>query len=270
MAGKISEGTVAAAECCYGSELYDPQATAGQAGVACTYLKEKAYGFFGSTTIAYGPADGNELADLICQFFLKRVVGGASLGRAALEARQQFVQESGQMDPTELKTLAQFNLLGDPSLTPVVVSTPHFALAVTGTKAKSRAASKQTPGTAERIARRRGLMDKGMWLAANCPTVLTTARTEAGPALRKELMRLAGEAGIAQAQEFGYPMQQPAAQRKSLTRAMIDKSPVPDSCHVVIGKADGKNAPVNFLKALVANVTGGKITSVREFFGKGV
>ena len=252
--GKISEGTVVAAECCYGAELYDPVATAGQAGICSTYLKEKAYGFFGSTTIAYGPAEGNDLADLICQFFLKRVVGGASLGRAALEARQQFVQESGQMDPTELKTLAQFNLLGDPSLTPVVAPAPHFAMAAAG--------------GIERGARRRGLMDRGMWLAANSPTVQTTVKTQAGPALLKELMKMASQAGMSAPKTFGFAMRQPASQRKSLTRAMIYKSPVPDSCHVVIGRIGGKDARVQTVKVLVANVSGGKCTSVREFFGK--
>src|SRR4030095_5850740 len=44
-------------------------------------------------------------------------------GRAALVARQQFVQRSAQMDPTDLKTLAQFCLYGDPSVHPVNMPT---------------------------------------------------------------------------------------------------------------------------------------------------
>ena len=37
-----------------------------------------------------------------------------------LQARQQFLSESGpSLDPYELKTLAQFNLMGDPSILPV-------------------------------------------------------------------------------------------------------------------------------------------------------
>ena len=44
---------------------------------------------------------------------------GASTGRAFLEARQRFLTESGpDLDPCELKTLAQFYLLGDPSVQP--------------------------------------------------------------------------------------------------------------------------------------------------------
>src|SRR5687768_17306118 len=93
-------------------------------GICSAYLAGKAYAFFGSSTIAYGPADTNDNADLICQFFLRRVVTGASVGRAALEARQQFAQQTGELSPADLKTLAQFNLLGDPSVTPVAASAP--------------------------------------------------------------------------------------------------------------------------------------------------
>ena len=116
----IQEGTVVAAECCYGAELYDPN-DAGQMGICNTYLKRKAYGFLGSSTIAYGPADSNSDADLICQYFLKHVLEGSSTGRATLEARLDFIQESGLLDPVNLKTLCQFNLMGDPSIVPVTI-----------------------------------------------------------------------------------------------------------------------------------------------------
>lgn len=114
--GKIVQGTVLAAECCYGAQLYNPAKTGGQAGIACTYLGEGAYGVFGSTTIAYGPSSGNGSADLICQYFMHAVMNGASLGRAVLEARHQFAGQNSHIDPTDLKTLAQFYLLGDPSI----------------------------------------------------------------------------------------------------------------------------------------------------------
>src|SRR6185295_4052350 len=66
--GKIAEGTVAAVECCYGGQVYDAKSVAGQIGICSTYLGEGAYAFLGSTTIAYGPADENGSADLICQY----------------------------------------------------------------------------------------------------------------------------------------------------------------------------------------------------------
>ena len=119
IASRISEGTIVAAECCYGAQLYDPTLTGGQAGIAQTYLAGGAYGVFGSSTVAYGPAVGNGSADLICQAFMRHVLAGASLGRAALQARQDFVAGVSLVDPVDLKTLAQFDLLGDPSIHPV-------------------------------------------------------------------------------------------------------------------------------------------------------
>ncbi len=115
-------GTIAGVECCYGAELYDPALANGQAGICNTYLAAGAHGYFGSSTIAYGPASGNGQADLICQFFLKHVLSGSSTGEAALRARLDFIQLLSVAEPTDLKTLAQFNLMGDPSLHPVHVA----------------------------------------------------------------------------------------------------------------------------------------------------
>ena len=118
LVGRIRSGTVATAECCYGAELYDPLDLEIHMGIANTYLGEGAYGFFGSTNVAYGPAAGNGYADLICQFFVREVLAGASLGRATLMARQAYVALCSPLDPTDLKTLAQFHLLGDASIHP--------------------------------------------------------------------------------------------------------------------------------------------------------
>jgi hypothetical protein len=123
--GTVGEGTVVAAECCYGAELYDP-ALGGGMGLCNSYLAEKAYAFFGSSTIAYGPEDDNDLADLICQDFMKHVRAGASIGRACLLARLDYLsRRSGRLTPHDLKTLAQFHLMGDPALTPVKPVSPH-------------------------------------------------------------------------------------------------------------------------------------------------
>lgn len=119
----VSPGTVVAAECCYGAELVDPSMLDDQngIGIANTYFKNGALAFMGSSTIAYGPADSQGLADLITQFFVKNVMHGASIGRALLEARQLFLTKSApHLDPYELKTLAQFFLLGDPSIQPAI------------------------------------------------------------------------------------------------------------------------------------------------------
>ena len=119
---KITSNTVVAAECCYGAEMYDPSFLQPESmSIANAYFNHGAISFLGSSTIAYGPSDSNALADLITQYFLKNILKGSSAGRALLEARQQFLSDTGpQLDPYELKTLAQFYLLGDPGNQPVI------------------------------------------------------------------------------------------------------------------------------------------------------
>lgn len=118
---KVSPGTIVAAECCYGAMLFDPNNEGSHnPSMPTMYLKNSAVAFLGSSTIAYGPSSGNGLADLITQYFIKNIINGASTGRALLEARQQFLTATGpDLDPYELKTLAQFYLLGDPSNHPL-------------------------------------------------------------------------------------------------------------------------------------------------------
>ena len=121
IAGKIRPGTVAAAECCYGGEMYDSVTLGLPPPIGQHYLAQGACGFLGSSTIDYGPADGNGAADLLTQYFLLAVLEGASTGRATLMARQRFVQQVAELDPADLKTLAQFSLLGDPAVHPARV-----------------------------------------------------------------------------------------------------------------------------------------------------
>ena len=119
------EGTVVAAQVCYGAQLYDPKLVDGADPICMAYLANGALGFMGSTTVAYGwdefntPKGGPTKADLLVQFFVERVFAGASLGRALTEARQRFINTQPMHDPLNLKTLAQFLLLGDPSTTPL-------------------------------------------------------------------------------------------------------------------------------------------------------
>ena len=122
--GLVPSGAVVAAECCYGIAHWPPSAAHGQASVALTYLQQGAVGVFGASTVAYGPSASNAYADVICRMFVAAVLDGASLGRAALLARHQFVQTQSFLDPTDVKTLAQFDLLGDPAAVPFVTSAP--------------------------------------------------------------------------------------------------------------------------------------------------
>ena len=116
---RLSAGTVVAAECCYGGMLYDPAEAGGVPCFADTYLQGGVYGYCAATNVAYGPADTNDAADIICRDFLKHVLSGASTGRAMLQARQDYVFTRATLSPIDLKTLAQFTLFGDPSVHPV-------------------------------------------------------------------------------------------------------------------------------------------------------
>lgn len=148
---KVSPGTIIAAECCYGAELYDPQVDPAlppeKPSIANRYLEQGAWAFIGSTTIAYGPASGLGDADLICHFFFKHILAGASTGRAMLQARLDYVKKAGRMSRTEVKTLGQFVLLGDPSVQPVKIAAK--------TKSQGKTVAK---GKAGRVARRESIV----------------------------------------------------------------------------------------------------------------
>ena len=119
---KISYGTVTAAECCYGGLLYNPnRPNKIHLPISNSYLINNAIAFVGSTTSAYGPSDSQGGADYITQYFLIAIQkGGASTGRSFLEAQQRFIEKGDvKMDPMDLKTIIQFLLLGDPSITPI-------------------------------------------------------------------------------------------------------------------------------------------------------
>jgi hypothetical protein len=109
--------------------LFDVSETSSLMPISLSYLGAGGIGFVGSTTIAYGPAKGNGAADLLTQYFLIEILAGASLGRAFLQARQKFIQTQRLADPVNLKTIAQFILLGDPSVHPC----PAEPAAVPGT-----------------------------------------------------------------------------------------------------------------------------------------
>jgi hypothetical protein len=272
--GKINEGTVAAMECCYGGELYDPQLLASkQQGICNTYLAGKAYGYFGSSTIAYGPAEGNGSADLLCRYFLQRVLAGASLGRAALEARQEFAQAGPDLDPIDVKTLAQFSLLGDPSIHPIAAPTPQTII-TKGTLLRASAA-KAMPAMAAPIARaerRRQLLTKGLLISNTQPVARRATRPPVRGNLLTMLRRLASKANIKKPTMLSFRIssaREPiaGAQMKKAFTAAGAKLPEPSAYHVAIGKQASK-APVVQITAVVAKEFDGKIVSYRELHSR--
>jgi hypothetical protein len=257
---KVSEGTVIAAECCYGAELYDPKEAGGRPGICSTYLREGAYGFFGSTTIAYGPSEGNGQADLICRFFVEAVLGGASLGRAASEARHRFVSQFSHLDPSDLKTAAQFILLGDPSVH-AVLAVPH---ALSRSRAVTRALASGTIVQGTRSFRRERIGRSGHNLAHTVGAAQTTRR-KAPATVRALLESVARESGLRDAMHHSYRVKFPA-QAKATSSAPVRASRRARSVHMIQGNRRGgrDDSGLPLVTAIIATLEGSRVVHIRR------
>jgi hypothetical protein len=124
---RLKNATLAAAMCCYGAQIYSPSNPAasnpGEWPLASTYLRKGAVGFAASTMIAWVGVPQMMCADWIVAGYLKEALAGASLGRAFLESKQDYIrwinQQGRAPDLADEKTMIEFVLLGDPSIHPV-------------------------------------------------------------------------------------------------------------------------------------------------------
>lgn len=258
IARKIKTGTVAAVECCYGAELYDSVTLSLPLPICQRYLIEGAYGYFGSSTIAYGPAEGNGAADLITQYFLLAILDGASLGRSALMARQRFIQQVGELDPADLKTLGQFNLLGDPSIHPAAVASP------TGIP---KGIDSEDSSRRQRQERRAKLKTMGEFLLGTKPTASRKARIVCeSPTVQKALANIAREAGIGAQKAFtAFDVKVPPATRARGIKSMT----VASRYYVVVFRPKRRSPSVESLRiAAVAKEVAGRIVGYRIYTEK--
>ncbi len=266
-----------AAECCYGGELYDPSTAQGQMGICNTYLANQAYGFFGSTTIAYGPSSGNDNADLLCQYFLQSVLQGASIGRAALEARQKFLQVASMSDPFNVKTIAQFNLYGDPALSPIRAVAPHAMPAPDGTPKGGRIATARM----ERTERRRDLFLNGLSLG-DSQSLITRVKAAPSTSVQEALRKTARTHQMTPSEILTFDVQPPAS-TKSLPKGLGKEPGLPTRVHVVFAGGTrksptettttkskaaptrkGTDAGIVKIEALVVREVNGKIISATK------
>lgn len=253
--GEIVDGTVAAVECCYGAELYDAQTLGIDLPICQSYLRQGAYGYFGSTTIAYGPADSNGAADLVCQYFLLNVLEGASLGRAALAARQQFVQGTAQMDPVDLKTLAQFCLLGDPSLHPVLRTTPTTV---------PKGVVQDQAERFFRAERRAKLKEVGAFLSKTKPTASEQVPLRKLPTATKHaLANIAKQAGLESSQAFSaFAVKGASAPKRGTGKVAA----TPSRYFVTVGTPrEGRADKIKLGVAVVAKEANGRIVGYRIY-----
>ena len=257
--GRVTKGSVVAAECCYGAELYEPLRARGQAGIANTYLAEGAYGFLGSTNIAYGPAEGQGQADLICQYFVESVLKGASLGRATLEARQRFVAQFSHVDPSDMKTAVQFILLGDPSLQPVKAAAHAFARS----KAVTRAVRSGRIRSDTRGFRRERLVRAGSNLSRTLGAA-NPADIRVPPKVREFLLQAARESGIRKPAFRSYRVSFPSVSGAPEIASTSQTAPRSDDSHGDWGRRVDTRRVRRGVTAIIVTIEAGRIAHLRR------
>lgn len=105
-------------EACYGAWIKEK---APHESLALTFMAEGSIAFVGSTAIAYGPVEpplGE--ADLLGKYFFEYVLRGIPFGESLRHAKIDFartmIRRQGFLDSDDKKTLLEFHLYGDPSL----------------------------------------------------------------------------------------------------------------------------------------------------------
>ncbi len=265
---RIKPGTLAAVECCYGGELYDSFALGLDLPICQNYLGQGAYAAMGSTTVAYGPATGNGVADLICQYFLLAMFEGASVGRAGLEARQRFVQQAAQMDPVDLKTLMQFCVYGDASLHPVSVpATTEVPKSLAGLAGNSSERYLRSE-------RRAGLESAGRFLSRYKPTASQKSAQQPGAQVSAQLAAILKATGLSTTHS-GFvaftvkaksPAAGPATASRGLAAMSVPSADVSLRYHVNISAASGQpEGQPRAGVAVVAKQIGNRIVDYRLY-----
>jgi hypothetical protein len=248
----VRADTVAAAECCFGAELYDFAASGTAQPICMSYLLKGAAAFVGSTNIAYGPASGNGQADLIAQYFLRHVLQGASTGRAFLQARQDFIRGQIMSDPSNLKTIAQFLLLGDPSLRPCRTAD------VPGSSAKLADEEAMPDPGADRKARRLALHGEG--LAASASASWPGELAQASQELLGRLRDIAQKKGM----EAKDIVILDAAGGRLFARAQKDLGIDRKVAIIVDREENVPERPGSLVKLMVAHIVGDRLVDVRQ------
>jgi hypothetical protein len=180
------------------------------------------------------------------------VLDGASLGSALLTARQRYAEDANELDPVDLKTLAQFTLLGDPAVHPVRSASPtRLATTTTGSQGMRLL----------RRSRRAKLKVSGEVLLQSKPTASRCRTGRAiSPAVRSALASIARSSGVGGAPFRAYPVSVPR-----LSRATNAKSTRFASRYFVAVSQRGATARSLDLVAVVAKEVGGRIVAYRVY-----
>ncbi|MGA3024912.1 MAG: hypothetical protein ABSF98_09100 [Bryobacteraceae bacterium] len=267
VAGKLKDGTVAAMECCYGADLYDPGI--GQPPMGNTYLASGAYGYLGSTTVSYGGETSTACADILCWTFLNNVLSGRSLGHALLLARQTFLQASGSaVEPHNAKALAQFILLGDPSIQPVTFN---------GSLAPAPAPPGPGPALVpkaldvldtERAQRRRQLFTRGLQIGAQHSPVHKRASRRRTRSLESALQSLAEARSLRDARIMSYSPPREPRESRQIPEELRRRAPWPDGIHAIFGRYGQTRGGQGFVRLLMVQTRNDQVIQLKELHAR--
>jgi hypothetical protein len=159
-----------------------------------------------------------------------------------------------ELDPVDLKTLAQFSLLGDPSVHPVAVPTP--------TKVPK---SMQTPDAQrqQRRERRAKLQAMGEFLDASKPTASRrVAAPRSSPTVRQALANIARQAGLDATAFSAFAVKAPSGTPAARAKAQGMAS----RYHVAVRQQAPKTVQREGLRvAVVAKEVNGRIVGYRIY-----
>lgn len=120
---KIESPFVMGVEACYGARYINYKKNQS---ILLTSITQNCLSFLGSSKIAYGTCSGEGCcADIMIGTFLENIKKGDSAGNAFSKARKELTSQRN-LDDTEIKTLAEFSLYGDPSYKPFGKSEKSF------------------------------------------------------------------------------------------------------------------------------------------------
>lgn len=109
---RLSSPNFIGVEACYGA-MYENGKSYATSNVLAA-LTNNTIALLGSSRIAYGTSTPpGSCADIIIGEFLKQIANGTSAGDAYIEGLKKLT--SGTMDDSDIKTLCEFSLFGDPS-----------------------------------------------------------------------------------------------------------------------------------------------------------
>ena len=174
----------------------------------------------------------------------------------------------------DVKTLAQFSLLGDPSIHPVAVSVPRPTVAAP----KSRGSAKgftaaMADAASARTDRRRQLLARGLRIGETQPCAVKLARPKLDGALTAALMKMAATLAIPRAKILSFKVESSAGpnagpRSRSMKAGPFARMASPDAFHLVTGARTVSQIAAPQVVAMVAKEVGGKIVSYREMHSR--